>query len=99
MLRMHHEIEIRAALLDLEEGPGKTRKIQQILVGHASDDIRLSAEVGFTTQKLLPFVVTTATTVGEMMEDIRTRPVITEMLANIRARVEITRWYPSQASH
>lgn len=57
-----------------------------ILIGHASDDIRLTAEVGFTTQKLLPFTVTTATTVGELMEDIRTRPVITELLANIHRR-------------
>jgi len=57
-----------------------------ILAGRASDDICLTAEVSFTTQKLLPFVVTTATTVGELMEDIRTRPIITELLANIRKR-------------
>ena len=58
-----------------------------ILVGHASGDIRLTAEVGFTTQKLLPFTVTTATTVGELMEDIRTSPIITELLADIRSRI------------
>lgn len=57
-----------------------------ILIGHASDDIRLTAEVGFTTEKLLPFTVTTATTVGELMADVRTRPLITELLANIHRR-------------
>ena len=57
-----------------------------ILVGHASDDIRLTVEVGFTTQKLLPFIVTTATTAGELLEDIRTRPVMTELMASIRKR-------------
>lgn len=57
-----------------------------ILVGRASNNICLTAEVGFTTQKLLSFVVTTATTVGELMEDIRTRPIISELLANIHKR-------------
>ena len=57
-----------------------------ILVGHASDDIRLVAEVGFTTHRLLPFTVTTATTVGELLDDIRTRPFINGVMADILKR-------------
>jgi len=59
-----------------------------ILVGHASDDIRLTAEVRFTTEKLLPFVVTTATTVGELMADVRTRPLAMSLIATARSRGE-----------
>lgn len=59
-----------------------------ILVGHASDDIRLTAEVSFVTEKLLPFTVTTATTVGELIEDIRTRPLAMNLLATARSRGE-----------
>jgi len=57
-----------------------------ILIGHASDDIRLTAEIGFTTEKLLPFHVTTATTVGELLADVRTRPLINELLATVKKR-------------
>ena len=59
-----------------------------ILVGHASDDIRLTAEVSFTTDKLLPFVVTTATTVGQLVADIRTKPLVMEVIAAARRRGE-----------
>ncbi len=59
-----------------------------ILVGHASDDIRLTAEVDFLTEKLLPFVVTTATTVGELMGDVRTRPLAMNLIATARSRGE-----------
>jgi len=59
-----------------------------ILVGHASDDIRLTAEVRFTTEKLLPFVVTTSTTVGQLVADARTRPLVMEVIAAARSRGE-----------
>ena len=47
-----------------------------ILVGHASDDIRLETKVGFKTAKLLPFTVTNSTTVGQLLADPRTAPII-----------------------
>lgn len=55
----------------------------EIMVGHASDDICLSAEISFTTAKLLPFTVTGATTIGELMADPRTAPAIGEMMAKV----------------
>lgn len=54
-----------------------------VQVGHASDDIRLTAQVAFTTSKLLPLVVEPATTIGELMADPRTAPMIQEMMANM----------------
>lgn len=59
-----------------------------ILVGRASDDIRLTAEANFTTEKLLPFTVTTATTVGELLADVRTKPLVAELMASVRRRGE-----------
>lgn len=52
----------------------------EILVGHASDDIRVSKELAFTTAKVLPFVVTGATTLGELMADPRTAPAVKEIM-------------------
>lgn len=52
----------------------------EILVGHASDDIRVSKELAFTTAKVLPFVVTGATTLGELMADPRTALAVKEMM-------------------
>ena len=60
----------------------------RILIGHASDDIRLTAEVEFSTEKLLPFTVTTATTVGQLMADVRTKPLIRELMAAVKRRGE-----------
>ncbi len=57
-----------------------------LLVGHASDDIRLEAKISFTTRKLLPFTVTSATTVGELLADPRTKPVVGAFLAQRLAR-------------
>lgn len=54
-----------------------------VLVGHASDDIRLSTELHFTTRKLLPLVVDNATTIGELMADPRTAPVVSQMQAQM----------------
>lgn len=59
-----------------------------ILIGHASDDIRLSAEITFTAEKSAPFTVTTATTIGELLADNRTKPLLMELMAPIRKRGE-----------
>ncbi len=53
----------------------------EVLVGHASDDIRLTAEVNFTTAKTLPLIVDGSTTLGELMENPKTAPVLGQMLA------------------
>ena len=51
-----------------------------ILVGHASDDIAWEAEIPFTTRKLLPLVVTGATTMGELLKDPRTASAARQIL-------------------
>lgn len=51
-----------------------------IFVGHASDDIVLTAEVAFSTRKLLPLEISPATTLGELLGDPRTAPVIRNMM-------------------
>ena len=38
--------------------------VYEVMVGRASDDIRLTAELSFTTEKQLPFVVTLTTTLA-----------------------------------
>lgn len=55
----------------------------EMLVGRASDDIRQTATLDFTTRKVLPFTVSGATTIGELMTDSRTAPVVGEMLAKM----------------
>ncbi len=52
-----------------------------VLIGHASDDIRLTAEVNFTTAKTPPLIVDGSTTLGELMENPKTAPVLGQMLA------------------
>ena len=56
----------------------------ELLVGHASDDIRVSCEIQFTTKKLLPFQVTGATTIGELLADSRTAAATMELLAPLQ---------------
>lgn len=62
--------------------------IYEIQVGHASDDIRLSAEIAFTTGKELPFAVTNTTTLGELLQNPKTQPVITKLLAPVAGAAE-----------
>ena len=57
----------------------------RILIGHASDDIRLHADIVFETQKELPFRVDFTTTFGELLDHTKTAPVITELLAPLAA--------------
>ena len=56
----------------------------ELLIGHASDEILLSGEITFTTKKQLPFHVTRATTIGELLADPRTAAMTMEMLAPIQ---------------
>lgn len=51
-----------------------------VLVGHAGDDIRLQAELSFTTEKLLPMAIDGTTTLGDLMADPRTAAVLGEVL-------------------
>ena len=60
----------------------------ELLVGHASDDIRVSCEIQFTTKKLLPFHVTGATTIGELLADSRTAAATMELLAPLQQNGE-----------
>lgn len=55
-----------------------------IRVGHSSRDIRLEAELQFQTQKRLPLHVDENTTVGELLADLRTAPVLQALLAKSR---------------
>ena len=49
-------------------------------VGHASDEILLTAEIAFTTGKLPPLDISPSTTMGELLADPRTAPVIRQMM-------------------
>ena len=60
----------------------------EILIGHASDDIRISCEVSFTTKKQLPFQVTGTTTIGELLADSRTAAATMELLAPLQQNGE-----------
>lgn len=61
--------------------PGKYR----IQVGQASDRILLSCDLEFATKKLLPMVVTSATTIGELSKDSRTAPVLQQLFGAMGA--------------
>ncbi len=52
----------------------------EVLVGHASDDIRLIGELQFTTAKTPPMVVDGSTTLGELIENPKTAPIVGQML-------------------
>lgn len=54
-----------------------------VLIGRASDEIFLTASVAFSTQKVLPIVITSSTTMGELLSDFRTAPVIRQMLGQM----------------
>jgi len=57
-----------------------------LLVGSASDAIAVEGEVSFVTEKLLPLTVDTATTIGELLKDPRTSPVVQRMMASAQSR-------------
>lgn len=54
-----------------------------VLVGHASDEIKLTAEFGFATRKLLPLAVDSTTTIGELVRDPRTAPVVQQLMSQM----------------
>lgn len=57
--------------------------IYEILIGHASNDIRLKTTIQFTTKKLLPFTVTGSTTIGELMTDHRTAAMAQKIMEEV----------------
>lgn len=59
--------------------------IYRILIGHASDDIRLNADIEFETKKDLPLHADFTTTFGELLDNMKTAPIITELLAPLAA--------------
>lgn len=58
----------------------------KVLVGHASDDIRLEAEFEFITEKLLPMHVDGTTTVGDLLKDVRTSGKAQQLFAGIMSQ-------------
>ena len=54
----------------------------EILVGHASDEIALTGTIAFTTKKVLPFVVSSATTLGELFANPKTAAALGEFMKN-----------------
>lgn len=50
----------------------------ELLIGHASDEIVLTATLGFTTKKIVPFIVTRTSTIGELMAHPATAAMFTQ---------------------
>lgn len=57
----------------------------RIHIGQASDKILLTCDLYFSTKKLLPMVVTSATTIGELSGDSRTAPVLQQLFGAMGA--------------
>ncbi len=57
-----------------------------VLVGAACDDIRLTADLAFTTKKLLPMTIDGTTTLGELMADPRTAVVLGQIMSQAFGR-------------
>ncbi len=54
-----------------------------ILVGNASDNISAQGEIRFTTRKVLPFRIAGDTTIGMLLSDSRTAPLMKDLLDEI----------------
>lgn len=57
----------------------------RIHIGQASDKILLTCDLNLSTKKLLPMVVTSATTIGELSGDSRTAPVLQQLFGAMGA--------------
>lgn len=55
----------------------------EILIGHSSDDIRLNATIQFKTKKHIPLHITGATTIGELMAEPRTAPIVKKLMEEL----------------
>ena len=55
----------------------------QILVGDASDHIMTCTELGFTTEKVLPMRMDLSITIGELLQNPKTAPVIRAMMTKM----------------
>ena len=53
------------------------------MIGSSSDRIEVQKEIQFTTQKLLPFTVVPSTTLGELLADPRTAPVLEGLTSSL----------------
>lgn len=60
----------------------------EILIGHASDEIKLTGELSFKTKKQLPLYVSGATTVGELLANPMTAPIIRDAMQQIQGAPE-----------
>ncbi|MCM1049223.1 MAG: glycoside hydrolase family 3 C-terminal domain-containing protein [Clostridiales bacterium] len=60
----------------------------EVLVGHASDEIVLRGELGFETKKQLPLYVDGATTIGQLLANQVTAPVVREMMKNMQEAMQ-----------
>lgn len=63
----------------------------EILLAHASDDLRLSKEVKFKAKKELPFEIDKTTTVGALLAHPQTRDIIMEVMGNFKELLEPTK--------
>ncbi|QPK81647.1 glycoside hydrolase family 3 C-terminal domain-containing protein [Schaalia sp. ZJ405] len=52
----------------------------EVLVGHASDDIQLSGELQFTTNKIPPMIIDGSTTLSELMDNPKTAAALSQIL-------------------
>lgn len=52
----------------------------RVLIGHASGDIRLTAEIRFETKRVLPFRVDASTSIGELFKNEKTAGIVSEIL-------------------
>ena len=51
-----------------------------LLIGDASDNIAVSTEISFTTKKRIPLRIENCTTVGELLTDERTAPIVQRLI-------------------
>ena len=55
-----------------------------MLIGHASDEIALTGEISFKTDKRLPLFVSGATTIGELLSHPVTAPAVGQMMQKMQ---------------
>ncbi len=56
----------------------------EVLIGHASDEIALTGEISFKTDKKLPLYVNGSTTLGELFSNPVTAPIIEQMMRKMQ---------------
>ncbi len=56
----------------------------EVMIGHASDEIALTGEIPFKTDKRLPMFVNGATTIGELLAHPVTAPIVGQMMQKMQ---------------